>query len=167
MIPLWVYYLLTIELVIVSIQDIRFQKIINLWSFFNIGFFIFLLFIEPKFYFFTFGSLLYSMVILVVGFIFFLIKIMGAGDTKFLASFYFLVPESLQPNAYRLLLISTVIIGLFMLITNFGKNYQKISFHLKRGEVNELKNFFGTKFSFAPVILLSWIWLGLEKGLWF
>jgi prepilin peptidase CpaA len=166
MIPWWIFLFLTIELITVSIQDVRTQKISNYWSKLNLITFLILLFIAPEYYRFEWGTFFYSLVFLFVGFSLFLLKIMGGGDSKFLSTFYLLVPVALQPDALKYLLISTMIIGLFFLITNFAKNYQKIIEHTRKGEIHLIKQYFGSKFSFAPVILLSWVWLGFEKTIW-
>jgi prepilin peptidase CpaA len=153
-----------VQLIVVSYGDVKDQKIPNFWTYLNIASFIILIFSYPEIYEFKFQTFFYSLVFLFVGFLLFLLKIMGGGDSKYLAAFYLLIPLNLQENAILKLLISTVIIGAFFLITNFAKSFDKIVQHLKNNEAHMLKNYFGTKFSFAPVILLSWIWLGIEKG---
>ncbi|MFP5491302.1 MAG: prepilin peptidase [Bacteriovoracia bacterium] len=165
MIPLSIYLLLVIELALVSWGDIRTQKIPNFWSLLNIVFFIFFLFFLPEIYPFAWATFLYSAVFLAVGFVLFLLKIMGGGDSKFLFSFFLLIPVSLQSRALILLLLSTVLIGGFLLLTNIGKNHEKIVAAIKTGYIRGIKECFGTKFSFAPVILLAWLWLGWEIGL--
>lgn len=161
-IPLWLFFMLIVELVMVSYVDIREQKIPNLWSFLNIGLFVLLLFFYPEYYRLSLITFLYSTAFIVVGFGLFMLKIMGGGDSKFLATFYLLIPTTLQDRALSRLLLSTVLIGCFFLITNFTKNFDKLANSLKTGNIKEIKECFGTKFSFAPVILLSWIWLGWE-----
>lgn len=160
----WLYYLLLIELSYVSYLDIRIQKIHNFWSLIHLILFFVLLYFYPQQYSLSFGSLIYSMAFLVVGFVLFALKIMGGGDSKFLASFFLLVPASFQLEMLNHLLLSTVLIGGFLLLTNMAKNFEKIVSHLKIGYIKGIKQFFGTKFSFAPVILLAWIWIGWKLG---
>jgi prepilin peptidase CpaA len=164
-IPVSIYWLLVVELALVSWGDVRTQKIPNFWSLLNIIFFILFLIFLPEIYPFAWGTFLYSAVFLAVGFVLFLLKIMGGGDSKFLFSFFLLIPMSLQSRALVLLLLSTVLIGGFLLLTNIGKNHEKIVASIKTGYIKGIKDCFGTKFSFAPVILLAWLWLGWEIGL--
>jgi prepilin peptidase CpaA len=77
-----------------------------------------------------------------------------------------LIPGQLQPRALMLLLVSTILIGGFLFLTNLGKNHEKIVAYLKSGYIKGIKECFGTKFSFAPVILLAWMWLGWEIGMY-
>ena len=164
MIPSWLYLTLMIQLLIVSYGDVKDQKIPNMWSYLNLISFVILIFAYPEIYQLKFQTFFYSIVFLFVGFMLFLLKIMGGGDSKYLAAFYLLIPLNMQENAILRLLISTVIIGMFFLITNFAKSAEKITAHIKAGETHEIKKYFGTKFSFAPVILLAWLWLGIEGG---
>ena len=165
MIPVAIYWFLVIELAAVSWGDIRTQKIPNAWSILNLICFVVLLFMWPNEYPLSWGTFLYSAVFLVVGFMLFLLRIMGGGDTKFLFSFFLLIPVMLQPRALILLLLSTILIGGFLLLTNFTRNHEKIVAYAKSGNYQGIRECFGTKFSFAPVILLAWIWLGWEIGI--
>jgi prepilin peptidase CpaA len=167
MIPSLVFYFILIELIVVSIIDIREKKIKNYWPLMNIVLFVLFLFIYPENYHFDFSTFLYPTVFLLVGFGLFLLKIMGAGDTKFLFSFFLLIPKLVQNELFVLLLYSTVLIGCFFFLTNFIKNFEKIVQTIKAREYFLLKNFFGSKFPFAPVILISWIWLGWKKNIFY
>lgn len=165
MIPLAVYWFLVLELMVVSWGDIRTQKIPNTWSILNLLVFVILLVAFPEYYPFHWEIFIYSTVFLVVGFMLFLLRIMGGGDTKYLFTFFLLIPMALQAKALVILLLSTVLIGGFLFLTNLGKNHEKIVGYIKRGYIKGIKECFGTKFSFAPVILLAWMWLGWEIGI--
>ena len=164
-IPPAVYWLVVVELMAVAWGDIRTKTIPNAWSILNLIWFVILLLLWPEHYPLAWGTLLYSVVFLVVGFILFLLRIMGGGDSKFLFSFFLLIPVALQSRALMLLLLSTVLIGGFLLLTNLGKHHEKIVAMVKSGYIKGIKQYFGTKFSFAPVILLAWLWLGWEIGM--
>lgn len=165
LIPAWVYWLLTLELACVSWGDVRSQKIPNAWSILNIVLFLALLVIHPEVYPLHWSMFAYSLVFLVVGFGLFLMRIMGGGDSKFLCTFFLLIPSALQPDALIRLLISTLLIGSFMLLTNVVKHHEKIINAVKIRHMAGIRECFGTKFSFAPVVLLAWLWLGWERGL--
>lgn len=154
-----------IELALVSWGDVRTQKIPNAWSVFNLFAFTLLLLLWPDHYPLQWGTFMYSTVFLLVGFGLFLLRVMGGGDSKFLFSFFLLIPVALQPRALVALLVSTILIGGFLFLTNLGKNHEKIVAYLKTGYIKGIKECFGTKFSFAPVILLAWMWLGWEIGM--
>jgi len=164
-IPVAIYWFLVVELAAVSWGDIRTQKIPNYWSFLNLALFVSLLILWPDHYPLAWSTFLYSVVFLLVGFVLFILKIMGGGDSKYLFSFFLLIPVALQSKALLSLLLSTVLIGSFMLLTNIGRNHEKIVAHLKAGYISGIKECFGTKFSFAPVILLAWLWLGWDIGM--
>lgn len=160
MIPLPIYIFILIELSFVSYGDIRTNKIPNMWALINIVAFVALLFVAPELYQFKIQTFAFSAVFLAVGFALFLLKIMGGGDTKYLFSLFLLVPLNLHEKVFYYLLLSTVLIGGFLLIQNTLKNIKPIWRAILDGNTRQVKSFFGTKFSYAPVILVSWIWIG-------
>lgn len=160
MIPLPIYLFVLIELAFVAYGDVKTNKIPNLWAILNIIAFIALLFVAPQFYEFSLQTFAFSFAFLAVGFVLFLLKIMGGGDTKFLFSLFLLVPLNLHERVFYYLLISTVIIGGFLLIQNTLKNFKPILRAILDGNTQQVKSFYGTKFSYAPVILITWIWIG-------
>lgn len=166
MIPTLIFWLLMIELCIVAWGDVRTQKIPNFWAILNISLFVAFMVLWPDYYPLRWETFIYSTVFLVVGFVLFLLRVMGGGDSKYLFSFFLLIPGALQPRALMLLLVSTILIGGFLFLTNLGKNHEKIVAYIKSGYIKGIKDCFGTKFSFAPVILLAWMWLGWEIGMY-
>lgn len=158
--PLPIYLFILIELIFVAVADIRTNKIVNTWSILNLVFFLLLLYVSPEYYFFKLDTFMYSFVFLLVGFMLFLLRIMGGGDSKFLFTFFLIVPMHLQEKTFEYLLISTVLVGTFVFITNVAKNFDKLKRSLKVGDHQTVKSCFGSKFAFAPVILLAWIWIG-------
>ncbi len=162
MIPWPVYLFILIELIVVSYGDIRTNKIPNLWSFLNLGAFATLLVVAPQYYSLEPQTFMYSGAFLFVGFILFLLNIMGGGDSKFLFTFFLLVPMPLQDRVFYYLLLSTVLIGTFLLIQNTLGNWNTLVNALKIKDIKTVKSCFGTKFSYAPVILVAWLWMGLS-----
>jgi prepilin peptidase CpaA len=130
--------------------------------FINLIAFLVLLFIAPEYYTFRPEAFIFSFVFLAVGFVLFLLKIMGGGDTKFLFSLFLLIPIKLQGTVFYYLLISTIIIGGFLLIQNTLKNFKPLWRAILDGNTRAVKSFFGTKFSYAPVILVTWLWIGFS-----
>ena len=161
-----VFFFILIELVVVSFGDMRTKKIPNFWAIFNIIVFILFLFFLPHQYPLIFSMFLPSIAFLGVGFILFLLKIMGGGDSKYLFSFFLLVPLSLHSTLFNNLLISTTIIGSVFLIRNIIKNFEGIYCSIRIGQFRTLKGYFGTKFPFSPVILVSWLFTGYDLRIW-
>lgn len=162
MIPLPVYLFLLIELLAVSYGDIKTNKIPNAWAILNLALFPVLLFVAPSVYALSGEAFLFSGAFLLVGFVLFLLNIMGGGDSKFLFTFFLLLPVSVQDQAFYYLLISTVLIGGFFFIKNIFQNHDILWRAMRTSDIKAVKSCFGTKFSFAPVILVAWIWLGWE-----
>ena len=158
-IPTPVYILGLIQLLIISWIDLKTLKISNWWIAVNFILFISLLFIFPQIY--SLGAMtwLYPVSFIVIGFPLFLLGIMGAGDSKFLAGFFLIIPVGLQFTFLMKLIGSTVSCALILLLIRVVRNYSLIGSVLKTGQWSELKQLKGSRFSYAPVILLAWLWL--------
>ena len=85
---------------------------------------------------------------------------MGGGDSKFLFTFFLIVPLNLQEQTFEYLLASTILVGTFVFITNISKNFDKLKYALRARDRAAVRSCFGTKFAFAPIILITWIWVG-------
>src|SRR5688572_25711955 len=92
----WIFNMILIELVIVSWIDIKIKKISNIWFFVNLAISIALHFLFPTLYPWEWATLLFPVGWIVAGFGLFLMGIMGAGDSKYLASLFLLIPLHLQ-----------------------------------------------------------------------
>lgn len=162
MFPAALYIFAIIELIFVSYLDFKYKKISNYWSLVNlIGFFI-LLFLYPDLFSFSLHTFFYPLVFLGVGFFLFVVKVMGGGDSKFLFSFFLAIPESYHEAFFLKLIYSTVVVGLTLFIFNTFKNFDKIKVVIATKDIKHLKDVYGTKFAYAPVIALSWILFGWE-----
>lgn len=163
MIPVIIAYLITLQLFIVSLGDIIKKKIPNFWPLLNLILFPILCWLYPEFYRFHWGSFIFPLAFLIVGFFLFLLRIMGGGDSKYLFSLFLIIPLQFHERMFEYLLYTTFIIGSFVLLTNLTSNLGQIVTSLKTGDYNEVKKYFGTKFAYAPVILIAWIWLGITQ----
>ena len=163
MMPISVFLFLFAELVAVSYIDWKYKKISNFWSILNMLLFVVVLQVFPGVYALSWRSLIVSMSFLFVGFILFRLKIMGAGDSKFLFSLYLLIPESLQEDCFLYLTISTILIGVSLLIYNTYKNADILDQAVKTKNIALIKKVYGSRFSYAPVVLLSWVILASFK----
>ena len=157
-----IFFFILLELSVVSYADLMYKKIKNIWSVLNILIYAVFIFLIPGAYFFSFGHLFYPIVFLFVGFFLFAIKIMGGGDAKFLATLFLLIPTYFHDKFLLLLLYSTVFVGVTMFIYNCYSNWSTIKLAWGHRDIKLIKGVFGTRFTYAPVILLGWIWLGWE-----
>ncbi len=144
----------------VAILDIKYRKILNYWSLLNIAVAVFLFISYPESYPLTIEMFQFALVFIVVGFGLFMMKIMGGGDSKFLATFFLLIPLNLQEAVFYYLLVNTVIIGSLFFINNIIVNHEKLIESFKNRNLEGIKGCFNNKFAYAPVILLTWMWIG-------
>ena len=161
-IPAHMYVFILIEVIFVTYLDIKYKKIKNFWSLLNIILAIVLFVTLPQIYILSFVSFQYSIVFIFVGFLLYLLKIMGGGDSKFLASFFLIIPYEMQDLVFFYLLISTVIIGVLFFFRNIITKRVQLVAALKQKDLQWVKSCFGTKFAYAPVILITWIFTGIK-----
>ncbi len=156
------FSVLLAELIVVSIIDIRTKKISNLWSLFHIALFIGLQVFTREMPEIT--HFIFPLGMIVIGFILFLFHIMGAGDSKYLASIFLLIPTPLHMPYMEKLLTVTIFVGTILLTMKFVKSAAKIKAYLMTFYFKGLKAEINSRFSYAPVILVSWILFGI--ALW-
>ncbi len=114
---------------------------------------------------FSFSSLFYPLAFLMVGYVLFTLKIMGAGDSKYLFSIYLVLPVTEHEESFLCLAYTTTVVGLCLFLINIFSNSDKIKIAILSRNVSMIRNIFGKKFSYAPVILLSWLWFGWKRKL--
>ncbi len=161
-----IYIFLLIELLAVSYGDLKYQKISNLWAIFNLILFVILIFIFKETYSFSFDTWFYSIVFFGVGFLLFTLNVMGGGDSKFIASFFLLIPHDYQNKFFESLLWVTVTVGIVLIIVNTYKGRGILMEFLKYKKISSLKEVYGTKLTYAPVILASWLIFGYIIEVW-
>ncbi len=157
-----VYIFLLIELSFVAYLDLKYKIIKNYWSFINLTIALILFIAFPHVYPFSLATFQFSIAFFIVGFLLYLLNIMGGGDSKFLATFFLLIPLENQEDVFYYLLVITVIIGLSVFTKNIVINFEKIINGLKMKNRQMVKECFGTKFPYAPVVWLTWIWMGIK-----
>lgn len=162
MVHTFVYLFLLIQLFCVSLIDIRYKKISNQWFMLNGLLFIAFLYMFPHDYVFTPEKVMYGAVFLVVGFVLYLMKFMGGGDSKYLFSLFLLIPQEWSDFAFYSLFLCTLVIGGFVIFLSLVKNFEKIIYNLRIGHAAGVKACFDNKFPYAPVIFMSWMVLGCQ-----
>ena len=80
MIPWPIYIFILIELCIVAYLDLKYRKIRNVWILVNVVISIGLFISFPKFYILKIESFQFSIAFIFVGFLLFMMKIMGGGE---------------------------------------------------------------------------------------
>lgn len=157
----WTYGLILIELAVVSWVDIKTKKISNLWPLANLALAIILHFTLPDFYLWEWQSLIFPIGWIVLGFFLFVLGIMGAGDSKFLASLFLVIPLEQHMLMFEKILYSTLVVGLVMLTFKIAKDFKKIKAYAFSAYWSGLRESIRSNFSYAPVILLAWILFGV------
>lgn len=158
-----VFIFLSIQLLFVAYVDFKTTKISNIWLLINFIFFCVLTFVYPNIYLWNINVWLFPVAFLLVGFVLFIMNIMGGGDSKYLSSLYLLIPLDFQETVFLYLLYTTVIVGSSLLLFNALKNLDKIIFMVRIGDVAGIKKIFGKKFTYAPVIFIAWMWFGWQN----
>lgn len=159
---IYLYALIALELIVVSFIDLKTKKISNYWVLVNliIALAVYISGLEA----FSAHVLIYPIGTIVVGFALFLGQIMGAGDSKYLASLFLTLPYSLHQTYLENVLLSTILVGAILLVSKLISRFHRIkgyalSFHIK-GVLQEIRS----HFSYAPVLLLAWLLLG--RSIW-
>lgn len=158
-----VFIFLSIQLLFVAYIDFKTSKISNVWLLINFIFFCVLTYVYPQIYFWNLNTWLFPVAFLLVGFVLFVMNIMGGGDSKYLSSLYLLIPQNFQETVFLYLLYTTVIVGSSLLLFNALKNFDKIILMGRIGDVAGIKKIFGKKFTYAPVIFIAWMWFGWQN----
>ena len=155
----FLYTFLLIELLLVSYIDVRTKKISNLWSLAHIVLFLGLMFYTQDYP--TASHFIFPLGMIVVGFVLFVFHIMGAGDSKYLASIFLLIPTPFHMLFMEKLLTVTIFVGTLLLIMRFVKSAAKIKAYLATFYFKALKKELHSRFSYAPVILVAWVLFGM------
>jgi prepilin peptidase CpaA len=156
------YLLLLIEMSIVSWVDIKTKKISNYWVYLNIVLAIILsIFVKEAQL--SIVGIIIPFIFLIIGIVLFSVKIMGAGDSKFLFSLFLLIPYSEQEIVLKDLLISTIAAGLVSLYMQGMKNQKEWKLFFKTWDMTHIPLSKDKKFPFAPVILMTWLLYGYRN----
>ncbi len=156
------YGLVLLELFIVAWVDIRSRRISNGWALANICIAPVLYFIAAPFYPLSWEALIFPLGFIVIGFLLYLLKIMGAGDSKFLASLFLLVPLEYHLPLFEKLVVSTAITGALLIIYRSFLNRGSLRAYVLTGQWAGVRQVLRSRFSYAPVIALAWILWGLN-----
>lgn len=157
--PLPVYLFGLLQLLAISWIDLKTKKISNWWLLVNVLASVSVIFVYPELYSLNWMSGLYPLGFILIGFPLFLLGIMGAGDSKYLAGLFLIIPVGLQHVFFLKLVASTISCAFILLTIRVIRHYKLVLWIFKTAQWSEFKQLQGSRFSYAPVILLAWIWL--------
>ncbi len=158
-----IYLFLTIQLLFVSYLDIKYKIIKNYWPIINITFFIILLLTMTELYYFKIDNFFLPFVFLVIGFMLYVLKVMGAGDVKYIFSIFLLIPHNLQKEFVMILLYSTLIVSILVITYKTLRDIKIVFGFIIGRDLKSIVEIYGSKISYAPVVLISWVWFGWEN----
>lgn len=157
-----IFFIILAELLIVAWVDIKIKKIFNYWFFINSALSIGLHYFLPEYYPMSWEILIVPIGWIVFGFLLFLLGIMGAGDSKYLASLFLVVPLERHFSFLEHILIATFWVAGFILLINIIRNFRDFKAYTISAYWIGIKNKLKSSFSYAPVILLAWLLEGLS-----
>ena len=154
---------LLLELVAICWFDLKTRKISNRWPLLNLLFYILLLAFYPQDYPLEWEAFRPPLFFFGGGYGLYLAGVMGAGDVKYLTSYLLLIPPAFHGEALLCLLYATMFVGFVLLLIRGGKNFDKIVLSTLHREWGWLKGIWGKKIAYSPVILVSFVWLGIKS----
>ena len=149
---------LFLELLVVSYLDFKTNKIFNAWFLLNLAVFPLMLILFKEVYSLSVETFIIPFVWIFVGFFLFRLNIMGAGDSKYLSSFFLLIPPRLQQEMLMDIIFGTVLIGIPLVMYNFYKHGTILVTAFRMHNFVVFRQYFGQKFTYAPVILVCYVW---------
>lgn len=154
------FWAILAQLLIVSYVDVKTSKIRNYWPLLNLLIFIGILIFTRSLPELT--HFIFPVGMIVAGFVLFVFHIMGAGDSKYIASLFLLVPTPYHLLFMEKLLTVTIFVGSILLFMKFVKSAAKIKVYLVTFYFKALRAEVHSHFSYAPVILVAWILFGID-----
>ena len=150
---------------IVAWIDFKTEKISNKWILANLGMSVLLHIFFRSQYPLSWEVLLFPVGFIVIGFLLFLLNIMGAGDSKFLASLFRIIPLEYHLLFFTKLVISTLVVGAILLVLRFFTNGEKLKAYFINHHWAGIRGTLKSRFSYAPVIFLAWmiLWVDIWK----
>lgn len=156
------FTLVLFQLLVVGWIDFKTKKISNRWVLFNLVWALGLYLGWNGLYPFNWEIFIFPVSFVFIGFFLYLIKIMGAGDSKYLASLFLIVPLEFHMLFFEKLLIATICTGAILLTYRILKNGAKLKAYLINHYWEGIRLTLQSRFSYAPVIFLAWVMLGFD-----
>lgn len=157
-----IFALVLLELIFVAWIDYKTEKISNRWIIVNAAASVILHATVRSLYPLSWEVLLFPVGFIVIGFLLYLVNVMGAGDSKFLASLFLVIPLEFHLLFFSKLVISTIVVGACLLIIRIIKNGGTLKAYFVSHYWQGIKQTLKSRFSYAPVIFLAWIIMGIN-----
>lgn len=157
------YSFITLQLFLVAWLDVKKHTISNYWVIANFLISPVLYLALPESYDFAWELFIFPVGFIAIGFLFFLMGIMGAGDSKYIASLFMVIPENLHMVFFDGLLYGTLLVGSLMLGFRIIQRQKELRAYLMAQYWQGIKDIIKSRFSYAPVIFLAWIYLGVRQ----
>lgn len=162
MILSFIFGVILLELLVVGWIDFKTEKISNKWIAVNLVLSVLLHSLFSNLYPVSWEALIFPLGFVVIGFLLFHLKIMGAGDSKFLASLFLIIPLEYQLLFFEKLIISTILTGAILLTYKLISKRDKLKAYFLSRYWDGIKETIKSRFSYAPVVTLAWILLGFH-----
>lgn len=157
------FCIVLLELIVVAVIDLKTKKISNLWILVNVVLAALFYIFSPTTHTLQYELLLFPLGFIVIGFILFLLDIMGAGDSKFLASLFLIIPIDQQMVFFEKILLTTMMVGGILLLYRVVRNFHQFKAYVFSRYWSGIKTLIKSRFSYAPVILIAWLLMGVER----
>lgn len=157
-----VFGLILVQLIIVGWIDFKTAKISNKWLFLNAALAVILHICASDLYPITWEILIFPAGFIAIGFILFLMNVMGAGDSKYLAGLFLIVPLEYQVLFFEKLVLSTIFTGTILLLVRIFIHREKLRAYFISRYWDGIKETIRSRFSYAPVVTVAWILLGFN-----
>ena len=157
-----IFGLILIQLIAVGWIDYRTEKISNNWVVLNIVVSVLLHVFLGNLYPLSWEVLIFPLGFIIIGFLLFLMHIMGAGDSKYLASLFLIIPLEYQILFFEKLVLSTIFTGSILLLYKIITHREKLKAYFISRYWGGIKQTIQSRFSYAPVVTVAWILLGFN-----
>ncbi len=157
-----VFVLILCELLTVAWIDFKTEKISNKWILVNTIAAVLLHAFARTLYPLSWEVLIFPVGFIVVGFFLYLLNVMGAGDSKFLASLFLIIPLEFHMPFFEKLIICSIAVGAILFIYRIYKNGSELKSYFMAHYWEGIRKTLKSRFSYAPVIFLAWIILGFN-----
>lgn len=154
---------LFIELSIVAYLDLKTRRIANGWIGLHLLFYLFLSLLFPHIYNLSFSILTYPLILFLGGFSLFVLNLMGGGDVKYLSSFFLLIPVNVHSEFFFFLLKTLIWVGGILFLYHTIVKRKLIWYSLRACSLRFVKEVYGQKTVFIPIVWIAWIWFIWEK----
>ena len=158
-----VFGLVLAELLAVAWIDLQTKKISNYWPLINLVVAVLLYIFMRDVYVLDWEVLIFPIGFIIIGFFLFLAHVMGAGDSKYIASLFLLVPTEYHFIFFEKLLSVTIVVGAVFLCFKIVRNFHQFRAYFLSRYWGGIKDLIKSRFSYAPVILIAWILLGVGQ----